>query len=261
MTYIFLQEEDQNEEEEDEEIIQDGLGQKLLDHPRYLDQNSGSSASPPSCDQPIPWAVTPPSVTPPPLTLWDNMPDRHINPERDNYNVDKITNCWKCGAIYESRKNLLRHLKEHNIDFPFKCYLCDASFDNRIESLEHKMSRHSGDWEMIKEKNKIDQYVEFSATQEQLVQDTLSGKIFKSPDNTDDNKIETDYAQRKVYCSLCTKRFWSLQDLRRHMRSHTGQCSSEGHMKQPALQLHCRKKLFNHMEVMLRLFIVISNSF
>lgn len=52
-------------------------------------------------------------------------PDRGgvVNPERDNYNVDRITECWVCGVGFDSRKSLLRHLKEHNIDLPFKCYL------------------------------------------------------------------------------------------------------------------------------------------
>ena len=64
---------------------------------------------------------------------------QHVNPERDNYNVDKITRCWKCDLLFECRKGLLRHLKEHNVDLPYKCYLCDASYDTRMDSLQHKV--------------------------------------------------------------------------------------------------------------------------
>ena len=32
-----------------------------------------------------------------------------------------------------------------------------------------------------------------------------------------------DYLRRKFYCSVCPKRYWSVTDLRTHMRSHTGE--------------------------------------
>nr|XP_013797289.1 PREDICTED: ras-responsive element-binding protein 1 isoform X2 [Apteryx mantelli mantelli] len=48
--------------------------------------------------------------------------------------------------------------------------------------------------------------------------------------SSDDKKPKTDGAKstakadkRKKVCTVCTKRFWSLQDLTRHMRSHTGE--------------------------------------
>ncbi|GFR78995.1 Ras-related protein RIC1 [Elysia marginata] len=34
---------------------------------------------------------------------------------------------------------------------------------------------------------------------------------------------KADYLQRKFYCSVCPKRYWSVQDLHTHMRSHTGE--------------------------------------
>jgi len=47
--------------------------------------------------------------------------------------------------------------------------------------------------------------------------------------SSDDKKPKTDGAKstakadkRKKVCTVCNKRFWSLQDLTRHMRSHTG---------------------------------------
>ena len=57
--------------------------------------------------------INPPSRVSSPYTP-PNTPDRGISPERDNYNVDKITECWVCGNSFDSRKSLLCHLKEHN---------------------------------------------------------------------------------------------------------------------------------------------------
>ena len=86
----------------------------------------------------------------------ESTTDRHINPERDNYNVDKITDCWKCNENFVTRKALLRHLKEHNIDLPFKCYLCDASYDTRKECP--RVTRFLSiptDWSLLKDKKQV----------------------------------------------------------------------------------------------------------
>lgn len=156
--------------------------------------------------------------------------ERIINPERDNYDVDKITECWKCKEMFPSRKVLVRHLKEHNIDLPFKCYLCDASYESRLDCLNHQADGHDSDWKILKEKNKVNDIEVFSIHMDKVVENNCnkldSGSLLEIPgtggDETKMEVISADYMQRKVYCSLCPKRFWSLQDLRRHMRSHTG---------------------------------------
>lgn len=54
-------------------------------------------------------------------------------------------------------------------------------------------------------------------------------KMEKSLDKSDDDKDSktetkgTKADKRKKICTVCSKRFWSLQDLTRHMRSHTGE--------------------------------------
>lgn len=153
-----------------------------------------------------------------------------INPERDNYNVDRITECWQCKLVFDCRKSLLRHLKEHGVDLPFKCYLCDASFASRAVSLCHKESAHDTDWVMLRDKNRVgDDIADFANFVDRVVEEALAGGSVapvtarRMRDGMElDIRLESDYAQRKVFCSLCPKRFWSLQDLRRHMRSHTG---------------------------------------
>lgn len=205
--------------------------------------NTPSPTPPPSNHVATPIIIQPESESP------SNAPDisklavpeylNKINPERDNYNVDRITKCWKCNANFDSRKVLLRHLKEHNIDNSFKCYLCDASYDSRAECLEHTMNFHPHDWHMLREKNKCYNIADYSINMERLVAETIEnlglgegssmlslqdGEKNEGDENNKEgiDKTDSDYTQRKVFCSFCVKRFWSLQDLRRHMRSHTG---------------------------------------
>lgn len=52
-----------------------------------------------------------------------------------------------------------------------------------------------------------------------------------TPDEGNNNEEEDndirgkfpDYSNRKVICAFCMRRFWSAEDLRRHMRTHTGE--------------------------------------
>ncbi|KAM6184906.1 ras-responsive element-binding protein 1 [Rhynchocyon petersi] len=45
----------------------------------------------------------------------------------------------------------------------------------------------------------------------------------KKPKTDSPKSVASKADKRKKVCSVCSKRFWSLQDLTRHMRSHTGE--------------------------------------
>uniref|UniRef100_A0A2I3GF62 Ras responsive element binding protein 1 n=1 Tax=Nomascus leucogenys TaxID=61853 RepID=A0A2I3GF62_NOMLE len=45
----------------------------------------------------------------------------------------------------------------------------------------------------------------------------------KKPKTDSPKSVASKADKRKKVCSVCNKRFWSLQDLTRHMRSHTGE--------------------------------------
>lgn len=139
--------------------------------------------------------------------------------------VELITDCWKCGKAFDTRRYLLKHLKEHNIDTPFKCILCDATFAVRRESLEHVAAAHPTEWDGLKEKNNVLTISTFSDFLERIVSQRIEEIRAKFGGNLpEENGVkEADYIHRKVYCTFCPKRFCSLQDLRRHGRSHTGE--------------------------------------
>lgn len=92
-------------------------------------------------------------------------------------------------------------------DLPFKCHLCDGSFVDRVGCLEHIKVTHEHDFAVLMTKVQLE------------TEEGVNG----SPDDEDhaDKKGKyPDYANRKVICAFCLRRFWSTEDLRRHMRTH-----------------------------------------
>lgn len=98
-----------------------------------------------------------------------------------------------------------------NSDLPFKCHLCEGSFAERQEALDHIKDIHVSEYELLMAKGALDQNVSEDNNQNhETEEDDQRGKF-------------PDYANRKVMCAFCMRRFWSAEDLRRHMRTHTGE--------------------------------------
>lgn len=98
-------------------------------------------------------------------------------------------------------------------DLPFKCHLCDGSFPDRITCLEHIKNYHPQEFALLLSKGAIEPDADgqtVSAEDDEKQQDGARGKY-------------PDYANRKVICAFCVRRFWSTEDLRRHMRTHSGE--------------------------------------
>lgn len=96
-------------------------------------------------------------------------------------------------------------------DLPFKCHLCDNSFSERSGCLEHIRTVHITEFSLLLSKGALDADAEqHIASAEDEEKNENRGKY-------------PDYANRKVICAFCMRRFWSTEDLRRHMRTHSGE--------------------------------------
>lgn len=99
-------------------------------------------------------------------------------------------------------------------DLPFKCHLCDSSFNDRISCLEHIKVNHTQDFELLLSKGAIEPENDHQ---------TVSAEDEEKQADSNGRGKYPDYANRKVICAFCMRRFWSTEDLRRHMRTHSGE--------------------------------------
>ena len=106
----------------------------------------------------------------------------------------------------------------------YKCHICDdKSFAEREECFAHIEAVHPEEQAILvakgayKCKDATDPHTSLataaaashSSSNEEETYDAIRGRF-------------PVYENRKVICAFCTRRFWSAEDLRRHVRTHTG---------------------------------------
>ncbi|KAL7026512.1 hypothetical protein ACKWTF_005054 [Chironomus riparius] len=130
------------------------------------------------------------------------------SPKETSFNIPSTLQLPILTKIENSSSPAQQQAPIMSSDLPFKCHLCDGSFVDRVGCLEHIKSLHSQDFAVLMQKVQLES------------EENVNG----SPDDDDHDKKGKypDYANRKVICAFCLRRFWSTEDLRRHMRTHSG---------------------------------------
>jgi len=102
----------------------------------------------------------------------------------------------------------------HCDELPFKCYLCDDGRSTKDDALHHLKVSHPEDYETLLAKGAFD---------------CTATEVSTSPLNNEEDTFDNlrgqfpDYTNRRVICLFCMRKFWSAEDLRRHVRTHTGE--------------------------------------
>ena len=105
--------------------------------------------------------------------------------------------------------------RDSTSEYPFKCHICDDGFSDRASAINHLETNHSAEYQNMVEKGAFENPEPETVSPQpnesgEELYDSLRGKF-------------PDYVNRKIICLFCNRKFWSAEDLRRHVRTHTGE--------------------------------------
>uniref|UniRef100_A0A3Q3KLF7 C2H2-type domain-containing protein n=1 Tax=Monopterus albus TaxID=43700 RepID=A0A3Q3KLF7_MONAL len=147
--------------------------------------------------------------------------------------VQKMT-CPYCPRVFPWASSLQRHLLTHTGQKPFPCPRCDAFFSTKSNCERHLLRKHGVTHRTLRrngtfvkkdgEEGSHESAGEKIPREEDKEKEERSDEEAPEPKSLEGGEVPAGRVdKRKKICSVCGKRFWSLQDLTRHMRSHTGE--------------------------------------
>lgn len=153
---------------------------------------------------------------------------------------EKRHTCNICGKSFKIASTLSRHKKAHaqedrkdekSSEDESKS-VPDGAHAHAAEDLSPEQEEPSGDIKVAKSPTDGEATGRENEESESISEGESTER--KSSEKSDDDrkpkangaaKNESKADKRKKVCTICNKRFWSLQDLTRHTRSHTGKKS------------------------------------
>ncbi|XP_063361600.1 gastrula zinc finger protein XlCGF52.1-like [Cydia amplana] len=122
---------------------------------------------------------------------------------RPTHVFEKPFKCEFCEKAFNSKYLLTNHERTHTGEKPFLCDLCDKRFTEKVNLNRHKRS-HSG---------------------AKPYRCNVCSNSFTCKQNLEAHMIwsHTDEKQWGFECQFCNKRWPNKNELRRHLRTHTGE--------------------------------------